>query len=170
MVFTLTKLKPKPRPRVMELGTVPNGIGLCAVYTVLDIAMWPNLIGLGLSICLDVGFGQWKYNMTLKGFPFILQHMHRCCRCTLDLEPIQSRLTWTFGDVNDPFTLYGISSYSVRNILSWLTQILKSPSVNSYGMLNPSAPYFLLSITTPWKRQSDCNKCLNSAVWKRKQK
>jgi len=54
-------------------------------------------------------------------------------------------------------TLKGISLYSSRNILSWLIQMRRSPSVNSYGMLNPSAPYLRLSSITPWKRHSDYN-------------
>ena len=53
-------------------------------------------------------------------------------------------------------TLNGISSYSSRNILSWLMQMRRSPSVNSYGMLKPRAPYLRLSSTTPWNRHRDC--------------
>lgn len=30
-----------------------------------------------------------------------------------------------------------------------------SPSVNSYGILNPSAPNFLLSSVTPWNSDSE---------------
>lgn len=66
----------------------------------------------------------------------------------------------------ETLTLNGISLYSIRNILSWLTQILRSPSVNSYGMLKPRAPNFLLSIATPWKKHRESRRCLNSTLCK----
>lgn len=67
-------------------------------------------------------------------------------------------------------TLNGISEYSSINIFSWLIQIFKSPSVNSYGILKPSGPNFLLSIITPWNKLKAKTKLLKLSVWKEKEK
>ena len=60
-------------------------------------------------------------------------------------------------------TLKGTPSYSSKNMFNWLIQILRSPVVNSYGMLKPSAPNFLLSSVTPWKRHREKSRNLNSS-------
>ena len=44
------------------------------------------------------------------------------------------------------------TSYSLRNILSCLTLIRRSVSLNSYGMFHPRGPKFLLSCTRAWKK------------------
>ncbi len=44
-------------------------------------------------------------------------------------------------------------------------QILRSPSVKPYGMLNPRAPNFLLSRVTPWKTQREKRRRLNSSTY-----
>ncbi len=49
-------------------------------------------------------------------------------------------------------------------MLSWLIQILRSPSVNSYGILKPKAPNFLLSSVTPWNTHRENSSSLNSAT------
>lgn len=42
------------------------------------------------------------------------------------------------------------------------TDILRSDSLNSYGMFHPNGPNFLLSWTKPWKKQSPNNRLRHS--------
>ena len=62
----------------------------------------------------------------------------------------------------------GGSSYSSRNILSCEMQILRSPVMKSYELLNPRGPNFLLSSITPWNKHNENNNDLNSSVCKNK--
>ena len=78
------------------------------------------------------------------------------------MTPTALRYPNSPGSEHFRLTLNGMWEYSSRNILSWLTQIRRSPSVNSYGMLNPRAPNLRRSSSTPWNRHSENNRCLNS--------
>ena len=62
--------------------------------------------------------------------------------------------------LND-FTLNGTTSYSKRNMCNCDIHILKSPSVNSYAMLNPNEPNFLRSNNTEWNKHKENTNHLN---------
>ena len=57
---------------------------------------------------------------------------------------------------------YGTSSYSFKNIFSYITDIAKSALVNSYGIFHPRGPYFLLSIHNAWKKFKPKNNFFHS--------
>ena len=64
---------PRPIPRPMQMGTVPNDIGLCthiglgvgSVETVLYITTEAIDIGLGLCLGIGIGLGQWKHTINM---------------------------------------------------------------------------------------------------------
>ncbi len=60
-----------------------------------------------------------------------------------------------------------LTSYWSRNIASCCTEILRSVSLNSYGMFHPIGPNVLRSWMTAWKKHSPYNNFLN-ANWKEK--
>lgn len=57
---------------------------------------------------------------------------------------------------------FGYLAFSLRNIANCCTDILRSDSLNSYGMFHPIGPYILLSWTSAWKKQSPNNNFRNS--------
>lgn len=65
----------------------------------------------------------------------------------------------------DSIKTYAMSTYlafSLRNMANCCTEILRSDSLNSYGMFQPIGPYILLSWTKAWKKQSPNNSLRNS--------
>lgn len=56
---------------------------------------------------------------------------------------------------------YTYLAFSLRNMANCCTDILRSDSLNSYGMFHPIGPYILLSWTSAWKKQSPNNNFRN---------
>lgn len=56
-----------------------------------------------------------------------------------------------------------ITEYSLRNICNCITLILKSVSLNSYGIFQPKGPNFLLSWTSAWKKHKPYRSFLKTA-------
>ena len=50
---------------------------------------------------------------------------------------------------------HGISSFSSIKSFINVTEVKKSDSLNSYLMLNPKGPNFLLSISNEWKKLNE---------------
>ena len=62
--------------------------------------------------------------------------------------------SWTDGYITVTSKL---TVYWLRNMWSCLTLILKSVSLNSYGIFQPRGPNFLLSCTRAWKKHKPYN-------------
>ena len=54
------------------------------------------------------------------------------------------------------------TSYWFKNMCNCFTEILRSVSLNSYGMFHPRGPNFLLSWTRAWKKHSPNNNLLQA--------